>query len=153
MARPPFDPTYWGMATHSRRSEEAQVLPPASVPMDENGHYLVSAVAHVASDRPGLVEPGDGRRAVLGAQRDQHPARPVAVAQRQPRAAARAGMGRRSRGQRGDGSPRAGRRDVFCSFAGVGLELVGREPVGAGLGCEHAGTTRSWARIPVNGGE
>ena len=67
MARPTFDPTYWGIVTHSRRSEEAHVLPSASVPMDENGHYSLSAVEQAASDRPGLVEPGDGRGAVLWA--------------------------------------------------------------------------------------
>src|SRR6266852_1288421 len=97
LARPTFDPTYWGIATHSRRSEEAHVLPLPSVPMDENGHYTLSAVEQAASHGPGRVEPGDGRGAVLCAQRGQHPARAVVGAQAQHRAAAIAGILLRSR--------------------------------------------------------
>src|SRR5713101_4980700 len=57
--------TYWGIATHSRSPEEAHVLPPPSVPMDENCHHALPAVEQAASDGLGLVECGDGRSEVL----------------------------------------------------------------------------------------
>jgi hypothetical protein len=36
--------TYWDIATHSRKSEDIDVLPAGSLSMDRGGHYLLATV-------------------------------------------------------------------------------------------------------------
>src|SRR5215468_6798402 len=78
LARPTFAPAYWGIATHSRRSEKAHVLPPSSVSMDAYCHYALPPLEQVPGTRLGVVELGDGRGAVLCPQRGQCLTGPVA---------------------------------------------------------------------------
>src|SRR5215468_11943148 len=141
LARPTFAPAYWGIATHSRRSEKAHVLPPSSVSMDAYCHYALPPLEQVPGTRLGVVELGDGRGAVLCPQRGQCLTGPVAGPQGQHRAAAVAGILLRNSRQARSGPPRGGRRDLLCPLVGMGVELVGRAPAGTSRGRDDLGAT------------
>jgi hypothetical protein len=141
MARPARNRAYWDIATHSRKPEGADVLPTSSLSVDRSRHYPHAPVEQTPSDGVGVVECGDGGGPVVRPERGQHVPGPRLGAQAQYRAPAVAGILLRGHGQPGQAAPGTGGRELLCPTVGVGAELVGGAPTGAGVGRDHLGPT------------
>src|SRR5229473_6192071 len=136
MARPARSRAYWDIATHSRKPEGADVLPASSLPVDRSGQPSFAPFEQTPSDGVGVVERGNGVGPLVRPERCQHVFGSGPGAQVQYRAPAVAGILLRGQSQTGEAPPRAPGRDLLCPLVGVGPELVGGAPTGAGVGCD-----------------
>src|SRR5215471_9311084 len=114
MARPVHSRAYWDIATHSRRPEGANVLPPSSLPVDQGRHHSLTPLEQTPSDGIGVVECGDGVGPLMRPECGQRVLGARLGTQAQYRAPAVAGILLRGHGQAGAATPGAGGPELLC---------------------------------------